>query len=298
MAVLFGIDERLDNMTVDQREALLGIGLLAPSALLICIVVIYPLFYNVYLSFMEVPPDPTQAPEFIGLAHYQQLFADPVFWSALRNTVIFTALSDLGALSLGVVAAVLLNRAFRGQKIVRGMMLLPYVAPIIAVAFAWRWMLNPSYGIVTYTLVDLLNFLTPQEASNYRHTIWTVIIFDTWRYFPFAFLMIMARLKSIPPEMYEAARIDGAGWFSQFKDITLPELKYVLATIFMIRWIWNFNKFADIWLLTNEVNVMSIYTFLTAFNQFNLGRASAIAMLLFVFLMIYVVAYVRWVLEW
>jgi multiple sugar transport system permease protein len=289
-----------DSRTLEQKEQLLGYALVVPSVLLVLLIIVYPLLYNIYLSFSEVPLAPGEAATFVGLDHYRQLLADDAFWDALVNTVVFTLFSDVLATLGGLAAALLLNRAFRGRRLVRGLMLLPYVAPIIAVAFAWRWMFDPLFGVVPYLLGDVLGLYqgTLDLLGNSATAIWMVILFDAWRYFPFAFLMLIARVQAIPEEMYEAARIDGAGRLAQFKDITLPELKYILATVFLLRWIWNFNKFADVWLLTREVTTLPIFTYQTAFANFELGLGAAISMVLFVFLMGFVLLYLNTVLEW
>ncbi|WP_266081454.1 carbohydrate ABC transporter permease [Haladaptatus caseinilyticus] len=288
------------DYTIEQKEAVLGYLLIAPALLLVAGVIVYPVLYNIYLSFTEVPLSPSQAPVWVGLQHYQTLVSSSEFWAALKTTVIFTFFSDLLATIGGLGVAILFNRKFRGRRLVRGLMLLPYVAPLIAVAYVWQLLLDPLYGVVPFLLSDVLGLYSGNLdlLNNAKSALWTVIAFDAWRYFPFAFLMIIARLQAIPSDMYEAAKIDGAGRIAQFKDITLAELKYVLATVFLLRWIWNFNKFADIWLLTRKVNTLSLYAYQTAFANYKQGQAAAIAMVLFVALMGFVLVYVSWILEW
>jgi multiple sugar transport system permease protein len=288
------------DYTIEQKEALLGYLLIAPAVLLVAAVILYPVVYNVYLSFTHVPLSPAEPITWVGLEHYRTLFSSSEFWAALKTTVVFTFFSDVFATIGGLLVAILFNRKFRGRRLTRGLMLLPYVAPLIAVAYVWQWLLDPLYGMIPYVFSDVLGLYSGQIdlLSNASTALWMVIIFDAWRYFPFAFLMIIARLQAIPGDMYEAAKIDGAGRIAQFKDITLPELKYVLATVFLLRWIWNFNKFADIWLLTRQVNTLSIYAYQTAFANYNQGQAAAIAMVLFVALMGFVLVYVSWILEW
>lgn len=286
--------------SIREKEAMLGIGLVLPSILLISVIIIYPLFYNIYLSFHEVPLSPTESPTWNDFSHYTWLLTNANFWHSLWTTIIFTALSTTLATIGGLAVSLLLKRSFRGRRLVRGSMLLPYVAPIIAVAFAWRWMFNTVYGIIPYTFrqLGLTGLGETSLLSQPETALWVVIIFDSWRYFPFAFLLIYARVQAIPVDMYEAAKLDGAGVFARFKDITLPELKYVLSTVFLLRWIWNFNKFADVWLLTREVNVLAIFTYQTAFSNLEQGRAATISMVLFVFLMSFVLLYVSTVMEW
>ncbi|MFC7157306.1 carbohydrate ABC transporter permease [Halomarina halobia] len=288
------------DYTIEQKEAILGYLLVAPAILLVGAVILYPVAYNVYLSFTRVPISPAESPTWVGFQHYRTLLSSDAFWRALTNTIVFTFFSDVFATAGGLGVALLFNRAFRGRRLVRGLMLLPYVAPLIAVAYIWQWLLDPLYGLVPYVLGDVLGLGIGQlDVLNDAGTaLWAVIAFDAWRYFPFAFLMIIARLQAIPADMYEAAKIDGAGRVARFKDITLPELKYVLGTVFLLRWIWNFNKFADIWLLTREVQTLPIYAYQTAFANYNQGQAAAIAMVLFLALMGFVLLYVTWILEW
>lgn len=288
------------DATIREKEAILGVVLIIPSLLLIGAIILYPLFYNIYLSFHEVPLTPGENPIWQGFAHYEWLFSNPRFWNSLMTTVIFTAGSTVLATAGGLGMSMLLMKSFRGDRFMRGLLLLPYVTPIIAVAFAWRWMFNTIYGIIPHFLRTLgfteiagMSLLAEPETA-----LWIAIIFDGWRYFPFAFLLIYARAQAIPSDMYEAARIDGAGRLARFKDITLPELKFVLATVFLLRWIWNFNKFADVWLLTRRVDVLAIFTYQTAFNNLLQGRAAAISIVLFLFLMSFVLLYVSTVMEW
>ena len=293
------LNRQEEDLTIKQKERLLGYVLIIPSVILVTAAILYPLIYNIYLSFTEVPLHPDESPVWVGLENYVTMLTDDRFWNAFKNTIIFTLFSSLLATAAGVAVALLFRRKFRGRRIVRGVVLLPYVLPIIAAAFVWRFMLNPIYGVVPYSMqmtgiytgeVDLLG--DPSIA------IWTVILVDVWRVFPFAFLLLMARVQSIPPDMYEAAKLDGAGRFARFKDITLPELKYVIATVFLLRWIWNFNAFADVWLLTRDVPTLPIYTYLTAFSSFDQGLAAAISMLLFLFLIGFVLLYVAWFADW
>lgn len=291
---------RTEERTIEEKEALLGYALIAPALLLITAVILYPVLYNIYLSFTEVPLAPGESPQWIGLEHYYTLYNSSAFWASLRTTVIFTFFSATLATLGGLGAALLFNRTFRGRRYLRGMVLLPYVAPLISIAFVWQFMLDPLYGVVPYVGSDLLGLYDGDVdlLGNSRTALWSVIFIDAWRYFPFAFLMLIARVQAIPNDMYEAAKIDGASKLAQFKDITLPELKYILATVFLLRWVWNFNKFADIWLLTRQVETLPIYAYNVAFANYQHGQAAAISMILFLVLVGFVLGYVAWVLDW
>ena len=177
--------------------------------------------------------------------------------------------------------------------------MLPYVMPIVAIAFAWRWMFNPIYGVVPFVLGNL-GFTELAQLSllkSSKTALWTISLFEGWRYFPFAFLLIFARAQAIPNDVYEAAKIDGASKFAQFKDITLPELKYIVLTVLLLQIIWNFNRFADVWLISQEFEVLSVFTYETAFTTFRLGQAAAISVVLFLFLVVFVLLYVGVLME-
>lgn len=285
---------RNDDLTVREKESVLGYALILPAVLLVASTLVYPLLYNIYLSFHRIPVDPNAQAEYVGLEHFQSLLSDPEFITAFGNTILFTLASDIVATVTGLAVALLFVKQFKGRRIVRGLMLLPYIAPLVAVAFVWRWMWEPNWGVASWIFTDLLGVV----SGDMSNSLITLTVYEAWRYYPFAFLLILARLKSIPDELYEAAKIDGAGAFARFKDVTLPQLKYVLGTLFLIRWIWNFNVFTDIWLFSRDISVLSVFVYVKGFSQFNQGYAATVAMLMSLFLMLFTLIYVTWVIEW
>jgi multiple sugar transport system permease protein len=149
-------------------------------------------------------------------------------------------------------------------------------------------------------MVDVLS-LMPQHINwieSPRYAIFAVIIFNIWRNFPFAFLMILAELQSISASLYEAAEVDGATGWQKFKHITLPELKFVIGALVILRTIWNFYKFSEIYLLSSSVEVLPVYIYEKAFATYSFGEAAAISAILFVFVFGFILFYVRKVLEW
>lgn len=288
--------ERIERIDPRRREVLLGYLLVLPSLLLIGGVILYPLIYNVYLGFTEVPLNPDQSPVWIGLENYETLVNSDRFWEATYNTVVFTVASALLATALGLAVALLFDRAFRGRRLARGLVLLPHVTPIIAVAFAWQFMLDPLWG----NLPDFLAWLGIYESDvgllqSRDHALQMAILFDVWRNFPFAFLLFIARLQAIPQSMYEAATIDGAGRFAQFKDIILPELKGTILIAILLRFVWEFNAFEPVWLLTRNLETLPIYAYKSAFSTYNQGLGAAIAVMLFLFQLVMVAVYMRFV---
>lgn len=285
--------ERYVETPSRRRETLLGIAFILPAVLLIGAVIVYPIFYNVYLSFTEVPLNPDRAPEWVGLRNYLSLLTSTQFWASFRTTIVFTVGSTVLSTLVGLVVALLFDREFRGRRLARGLVLLPHVTPIIAVAFVWQFMLSPLWGTIPNALAEWGLYANQSGLLDQTATaLPTVIVFSAWRNFPFAFLLFVARLQAIPESMYEAARIDGAGPLAQFKDITLPELRGTIAIVVLLRFIWEFNAFAQVWLLTRQVVTLPIYAYQTAFGNFQQGLGAAISLLLFLIQVLFVIGFV------
>jgi multiple sugar transport system permease protein len=180
--------------------------------------------------------------------------------------------------------------------------LFPYVAPIVSVAFVWRWILDPRpSGVLNDVLMTLGMIELPRAYLATRGlALALVIVFQAWRYFPFAMLMILARLQAVDNTLYEAADVDGANSWQKFWSVTLPELRYVLGAIFLLRLIWTFNKFDDIFLLTGGgfgTNVLPVLTYQFSFKSFNFGKGAANAMILLLILGVFLVIYVSTVMR-
>lgn len=230
------------------------------------------------------------------------------FWPALWVTVVYTLFSTLGAIILGLFAAELMNRRFTGRGLMRGLLLFPYVAPVIAVAFTWRFFLDPFSGTLNALLqeADLITDPIPFLSQRlYEFTpfgvpvtlplaLVSVILFESWRYFPFAFLFILSRLQAIDEQLYESAELDGASPFQQFWYITIPQVWSVLSTLFLLRFMWTFNKFDDVFLLTGGAagtETLPIQVYDNAFGRSDIGAGAATSVVLFVFLAIFLSIY-------
>jgi multiple sugar transport system permease protein len=179
----------------------------------------------------------------------------------------------------------------------RAVFLFPYVAPIVSVAFVWRWILDPRpSGVLNDILMGLGLIDLPKAYLAQRGlALVLVIVFTAWRYFPFAMLMILARLQAIDTTLYEAADVDGAGEWAKFRNVTIPELRYVLGSLFLLRLIWTFNKFDDIWLLTGGgfgTNVLPVLTYQFSFKMNDFGKGAANAMILLLILIVFLVLYI------
>ncbi len=245
------------------------------------------------------------------LENFRKILSAREFWPTFRATIYYTVFGTIGSILLGLFAAQLLNVRFQGQGMLRGLFLFPYVAPVIAVAFTWSFLLDPLSGAVNALgirfglLPQAINFLGQRtiDLQVFSRTLQlplaltSVIFFEAWRYFPFAFLFILARFQAIPREMYEAAEVDGASQFQQFWYITLPQLLGILSTLFLLRFIWTFNKFDDIFLLTGGAagtRTLTVAVYDQAFALSDLGAGAAMAVVLFVILAIFLVFYFRY----
>ncbi|RXW40066.1 sugar ABC transporter permease [Enterococcus faecium] len=262
----------------------LAMGLLAPSMLLLAVLVLIPMLSNIQISFFDMPLNPNLDAVFIGLSNYLEILSDSEFYRSLGLTVAYTFLVVAGSTALGLAVAILLNRKFRFKKTVRSLILLSYVTPSISLIFAWKYMFNNSYGIVNDLLVDRLQLFNeaPLWFDQPVASFFMVVLFAIWRYYPYAFISFLAILQTVDKTLYEAAEMDGANAWQKFKIVTLPAIKPVLATVIVLRSIWMFYMFTDVYLLTNKVNILGVYLYQTAFAFNDLGKAAAISILLFI----------------
>ncbi len=219
------------------------------------------------------------------------------FWQVLYATTFYTVFGTIGALVFGLFAAQLLNKSFRGKGIMRGLFLFPYVAPVIAVALTWVNLFDPSSGSINALLLQM--GLT-QESINFFGqrplALIMVTVFEIWRYFPLSFLFILARMQSIDTDMYEAADMDGASPFQKFWFLSLPQLAGILSVLFLLRFIWTFNKFDDIFLLTGGnagTLTLTVNVYKQAFAISNIGAGAAVAVVIFCVLLLFSVFFFR-----
>jgi len=283
-----------------QKEAKFGMKLVAPTVILISLLILYPVFYNIYLSFFDVNISPNQSNTFLGLQNYLDVLTDSTFWVSFWKTIAFTLITVIGSIILGLGVALLMNKEFPGRGFVRGLLLLPYVTPLIAIVFAWKYVFLPVDG----PLVQLLSTLNIMDSgtdiiNNPNNAFLVVSFFNIWRNFPFIYLMMLSRLQSIPDDYYEAAEIDGANGWQKFWNITLPELYFVIGSVALLRGIWNFYKFDEVYLMSKFAGTLPVYIYEKAFTGLpQQGIAASIATILFVFMFVLITFYVKKVLKW
>ena len=236
---------------------------------------------------------------FVGLDNFRYVLADSVFWAAARQAVVWTVASIALQTGLGVALALLLNQAVRGINVFRGLLLFPYMVPTVVIALIWRWMFNPEFGVINAGLRgsgliagNIYWFSDPGWAMA------STILLNVWKFTPFVVICVLARLQTLPPEIDEAAQVDGAGAWRRFLHITLPQLKAVLVVVVVFRSIWTFNKFEEIYLLTRggpgtSTFNLAVYAFEQATANLKLGVAAATGVLMLVFLFAGSVLYLR-----
>jgi len=293
--------------SLQAREARLAWVLILPTALIVFGLVVFPAVFSIWISFRDVTlknlDNVFRAP-FVGLENYRFVVNDFAFkfqglqsWGAAVTSVVYSFSATILTLLIGLIASLLLNRPFRARGLARAIFLFPYVAPIVSVAFVWRWILDPRpSGVLNDILMKLGLIQLPKAYLATRGlALLLVIVFEAWRYFPFAMLMILARLQAVDQTLYEAADVDGANTWHKFLYVTLPELRYVLGAVFLLRLIWTFNKFDDIFLLTGGgfgTNVLPVLTYQFSFKSFNFGKGAANAMILLAILVVFLAVYV------
>lgn len=281
-------------MTAARSRAATGLAFSAPAIAFMAIFVAYPVWEAIRLSFVAVDAF-TGAEKFVGLQNYRELMHAPKFWPVLTNTAIWTFWSLVGQFGLGLLAALAINRDLPGMGAIRSILLLPYVVPVIALALFWRWMLDGSFGIAAVAFQDM-GLLAPDQSplASPEGAMWSVILANIWRGFPFVMISYWAALQAIPPEQYEAAQVDGATTLQQFRFVTLPNLWNVTKVLLVLRFIWTVTFFDIIWLITQGGPAGStehwpiwIYQETMGFFRFGYGSALAVSlglMILFVIL--------------
>jgi multiple sugar transport system permease protein len=296
-----------------RREARLAYLLVTPALALVLLTILFPVIWNVALSFQSIRLRDLAT---ISLFDFSRLSLDNYatgldrrFWAGLKVTLIYAFASTLLTILLGLWTALVARQKFPGRNLFRACLLFPYVAPLVSSAQIWRLMLDKHIGIVNALLVYFggtpVGWLTARALPVYilgleirlPIVLITIILFEAWRIFPFAFLFILARIQAIPGDIYEAAQVDGASPSQSLWYITLPQLKVVLGTLFLLRFIVHFYKFGDIFLLTGGVagtDVLSIQIYEWLFAQRNVGVAAAVGVVLASLLLALAAVYQRW----
>ena len=286
-----------------RREALLAWAMLSPALVVVVGIVAFPVLYNLWMSFHSVSLGALgRKSAFVRFFNYVWTLKDPAFLSSLKITLFYSVASAALVTAAGLAAALLLAKPFLGRRWVRAVALFPYVAPVVALAFVWRLIFDTGASRLANWTMRGIGVIDQPVAwlSSGASAIWMVIAFQVWRYFPFAMLLVLARLQSIPTDLIEAAQVDGAGPWARFRHVILPELRYVLAVVFVLRFVWTFNKFEDVYLLTEGEGNTAVLPILIR-NYVDggaLGPASACAVMLTLVLLVVVILHQIKVTQW
>jgi ABC-type sugar transport system permease subunit len=274
-------------------------AMVIPAAVVLVAVVLYPTVRAIILSaYHDELLDPT-ATRLIGNGNYARLLHDTVFWTAAKNTMVFTLASVAVGFALGLGLAVLTDRVPPALRFVRGALLTPWAIPVIVVAFLFRYMLDQQVGIVNFLLVHLRLLPAPVPwVASPRWSMAAVVSANVWSQTPFFLLMFMAALKGIPDEVRDAVRIDGAGHGQEFWHITVPYLQNAMVVSSLLMVIANFNNFPLIWAMTGggpvyTTTTLVVYIYQLAFAQFNLGYAAAVGTVWLLVLLGLAILYIR-----
>ena len=268
------------GLTNEQRNRLLGYAMVAPVVICLVILVVYPFFFAIWISFTDRMIG--QPGTFIGLANYSYLSRQPDFQATIRNTIVLVASVQTLKLVFGLGIALLLNQAIRGRQAWRGMILLPWAMPAFVAFITWKLLFHPQAGAFNYILISLglidthMDFLSTKALAMP-----SVVLASFWRGFPFWVITFLAGLQNVPRELYEAAAIDGAGAWRRFRHVTLPGIRHVILVVVLLSTIWTTNSFEAIWLMTQggPSNATMTFPVLAYFGlqSLRIGEAAAVA---------------------
>jgi len=285
-------------MSSVKKEQMVGFLLILPLLVIMLFLSIYPTCVVLKTSFYERSLFSREG-EWIGIQNYRWLLGSSEFWTSMRHSLIWTGGNIILQIILGLVVALLLHKDFWGRNIARGGILFSYLIPIVVAVLVWKFLFNDVLGLVSH-MVDKINLPVKGNLfSSPKTAMFGVIIFGVWKHFPFMTLCFLARLQTIDTSLYEAAKIDGASRMQLFHYITLPLLKPVIGIVLLLRCLWTFNKYAEIALLTgggpgNSTKTLPLLIYETAFDEWALGRGTAIAVVLFLFQLSFVILYIYW----
>jgi len=271
-----------------------------PALAVMIVVIAYPIYYTVYLSFFDTPPS---SPNwyFNGVDNYKAILSDSTytFWDATKNTVVWTVGSTFFAFILGFAAALLVHREFVMRGLVRGLLLVPWVISAVPAAYIWRWMYHSDYGLISGTLMQLGIVKSPVIfLDSVDLALPALILVNVWKEFPFAMIMLLAGLQTVPSGLLRAARVDGAGAWQTFINVTVPHLRGVIVITTILLFVQNLNSFTLPFIMTgggpaNSSMIWIVKIYLLAFQDLRYGLASAFAVILFLLMLVLGYFYVK-----
>ncbi len=276
--------------------------LVLPAFLILVGVVFYPFLYNVIISFSNMNLRHIQDWHLIGFSQYAKVFTEPTqpsFYVIFVKTIIWTVVNVFFHVVLGVFLALLLNQQIRGKSVYRTLLILPWAIPQYIVALTWRGMFNYEYGSINLMLTKYLHLPAIEWLKNPTEAFIACILTNIWLGFPFMMVVALGALQSIPQELYEAADMDGAGWYSKLKNITIPLIRPVMIPAITLGIVWTFNNLNIVWLVSNagepsdNTHILVSFVYKAAFNLYRYGYAAALSMIIFFILLIFSISFMR-----
>ena len=271
-----------------------------PAIVVMLIVIAYPIYYTAELSFFRTPPGlQLKDKSFNGIDNYITILTSPVFWRVTLNTVIWTLASTLIAFVLGFALALALHGEFAGRGVLRAIFIVPWVISAVAASYIWKWIYHSDFGIIGVVLMQLGIVDRPPNFIDSVNTVLpSLIVVNIWREFPFAMIMMMAGLQTVPEQLLRAAQVDGASAWQRFWHVTFPHLRGVSTVTILLLAVANFNSFIIPWIMTgggpsNASHIWITHIYELAFGRQRWGVAAAYSVLLFIILMTFGYFYVR-----
>jgi arabinogalactan oligomer/maltooligosaccharide transport system permease protein len=265
--------------------------LILPAFAAVFAIIVFPFVYNILLSFSNFSLRTFNQWRVVGFQQYAAVLRDPLFYTVFLKTVLWTAANLLFHVGLGVFLALLINRTLPAKPLFRVLLIVPWAVPQYITALTWRGMFNQEYGAVNLVLKQFLEMNPVQWLTQPFEAFAACVVTNVWLGFPFMMVVALGGLQSIPAELYEAARVDGAGRWQTFRRITWPMLRPVMAPAITLGAIWTFNNVNVVWLVSNggepsdKTHILVSYVYKAAFNLYRYGYGAALSVIIFLILL-------------
>jgi multiple sugar transport system permease protein len=281
-------------MKLQQKDTLYGLTLVLPSFIILGLIFFYPLLYTSFLSFYEKLAG--GGLKYVGFQNFVEILTSKSFYNSIVLSTIYTVIGILGKLLVGLGFALFLNEEFKGRSFLRGLIILPWVIPVFATAMIWYWLFDLQLGPINIILDYLFKIRVQWISPDYA--LFSIIIVQLWKGIPFFTICLLAGLQGIPKELYDAAEVDGASPWKKFLHITLPELKYVIASTSLISGIWTFGEFTAPYMLTrggpgDRTELIAVHIYKETFSRYDFGYSSAMVICLLPFLLPFILYVLR-----
>jgi multiple sugar transport system permease protein len=276
------------------RESVFSWLMMVPPLLFLAALVGYPFCYGILLSLQDRPV--AHPGTFVGLKNFSTNLNDPIFWKVTANTFLYTAAATLLKMVGGLALALAMNQQFPMKNLVRALLLLPFIVPTVLSTVAWMWILDPAFSVLNWFLIAVgMPRPGPSWLGNPILAMASIIVINTWRGLPFYGITLLAGLQTVPPELYEAATIDGASAWQRFRLVTLPLLQPIILIVTLFSVIFTFADFQLVYVLThggpqNATQLFATYAFDIAMGAGQLGLGASVALAMFPALALLIIA--------